>query len=125
MPAQVAKAVNKANQVLGQMTRAFHYRDKYTWIRLYKSYIRCHLEYSVQAWCPWTVADKDALEKVQKRVVNMVSGLQGKTYEERLVECGLTTLEERHFMFDQVKVFRDFMLDMETGTYYECSSRRC
>ena len=50
--AQVAKAVSKANQVLGQMSRAFHYRDKYTWIRLYKTYIRCHLEYSVQAWCP-------------------------------------------------------------------------
>ena len=26
--AQVAKAVTKANQVLGQMTRAFHYQDK-------------------------------------------------------------------------------------------------
>ena len=104
--AQVAKAVNKANQVLGQMTRAFHYRDKYTWIRLYKTYIRCHLEYSVQAWCPWTVADKDALEKIQRRVVNMVSGLQGKTYEERLAECGLTTLEERRTRGDMIQTWK-------------------
>ena len=49
---QCAKAASKANQILGQMMRAFHYRDKYTWIRLYKTYVRCHLEYSVQAWNP-------------------------------------------------------------------------
>ena len=32
------------------------------------------------------------------------------------------SLDYRHFMYDQVKVFRDFMLDMETGTYYESCS---
>ena len=44
---QAAKAAKKANQVLGQMARAFHYRDKFTWTRLYKTYVRCHLEYCV------------------------------------------------------------------------------
>jgi hypothetical protein len=59
--AQCAKAAKKANQVLGQMARAFHYRDKITWVNLYKTYVRCHLEYAVQAWCPWTQGDKDLL----------------------------------------------------------------
>ena len=57
--------------------------NKYIWIRLYKTYIRCHLEYCIQAWSPWTVADKEVLEKVQKRAVGLVSGLAGKTYEEK------------------------------------------
>ena len=81
---QCAKAAKKANQVLGQMVRAFHYRDRQTWIKLYKTFVRCHLEYSVQAWSPWTEKDKNILEAVQKRAIRMVSGLDGKTYEEKL-----------------------------------------
>ena len=42
---QVAKAAKKANQVLGQLARAFTYRDKVYFIKLYKVYVRCHLEY--------------------------------------------------------------------------------
>ena len=103
---QCAKAAKKANQVLGQMTRAFHYRDKTTWIRLYKTYVRCHLEYAVQAWCPWTQADKNLLESVQKRAVRMVSGLSGRGYEERLKEIGLTTLEARRVRGDMIEVWK-------------------
>ena len=50
--ANCAKRVKKGNQVLGQMARAFSYRDKYTWLRLYKQYVRPHLESCVQAWSP-------------------------------------------------------------------------
>ena len=50
--AQCAKAVKKANSVLGQMSRAFQFRDKVVWIRLYKTFVRPHLEFCVQAWCP-------------------------------------------------------------------------
>ena len=103
---QCAKAAKKANSVLGQMARAFHYRDKETWPRLYKTYIRCHLEYCVQAWSPYTVADKELLEKVQRRAVGMISGLTGGTYEERLAECGLTTLEERRTRGDLIQTWK-------------------
>ena len=41
---QCASAAQKANQLLGRMSRSFSYRDKYTWIRLYKVYVRPLLE---------------------------------------------------------------------------------
>lgn len=44
---QFAKAATKGNQVLGQMTRAFHFRDSVNWIKLYIKYVRPHLEYCV------------------------------------------------------------------------------
>ena len=69
--------------VLGQMARAFSYRDKCTWIRLYKQYVRPHLEYAVQAWSPWTDEDIDLIESVQKRAVKMTYGLKADTYELR------------------------------------------
>ena len=34
---QCAKAVKKANSILGQMSRSVHYRDKSVWIGLYKT----------------------------------------------------------------------------------------
>ena len=32
------------------------------------------------AWRPWIAADKEVLEQVQHRAVNMISGLSGRTY---------------------------------------------
>ena len=82
--AQCAKAAKKANQVLGQMSRGLHYRDKYTWIKLYRQYCRPHLETCIQAWSPSTKGDIDLLEAVQQRAVRMCSGVIGKTYDDRL-----------------------------------------
>ena len=62
--------------------------------------------YSVQSWCPYNVADKEVLEKVQKRAVGMVSNLNTKTYEDRLQEVGLTTLEARRCRGDLIQMFK-------------------
>ena len=98
--AQCAKAARVAQAVLGQISRAFNYRDRHVFVRLYKQYVRPHLEFCTQAWAPWTVADSTALEKVQKKAVGMVSGLISHSYEDRLKELGLQTLEERRHQAD-------------------------
>ena len=77
---QCSAAAAKANGVLGQISRAVKYRDKKTFIQLYKVYVRPHLEYCVQAWSPYWKVDKDKLDKVQIRAVNMVAGLRGRSY---------------------------------------------
>jgi hypothetical protein len=104
--AQCHKAAKTAAAVLAQISRAFHFRDRHTFVNLYKQYVRPHIEFAVQAWSPWTQQDKEALETVQKRAVSMVSGLSGGTYEEKLRELGLTTLEERRHQADMVQVYK-------------------
>ena len=96
----------KANSVLGQLTRAVSYRDKKTFMSLYATYVRPHLEYAVQAWCPWTIGDKEALEKVQKRAVGMVTNLKGGSYKEKLAEMQMSTLEDRRKRGDLIQMFR-------------------
>ena len=103
---QCSAAAGRANSVLGQLSRAVKYRDRRTFIQLYKVYVRPHLEYCVQAWSPYHQGDKDKLEKVQRRAVNMVAGLRGRTYEQKLVEVGLTTLEDRRLRGDMIQTFR-------------------
>ena len=97
---QCEKAAKMAQTVLSQIARSFHYKDRHVFVKLYKSYVRPHLEFAVQAWSPWTVGDKDTLEKVQRRAIKMVTGLKGATYEDRLAELGMTTLEERRHQAD-------------------------
>jgi hypothetical protein len=50
--AQCAKAARTAQTALSQLTRAFHYRDRHINMRLYKQYVRPHLEFVSAAWSP-------------------------------------------------------------------------
>ena len=81
---QCAEAAKKASIVLGQITRAFMYRDRVTFLKLHTQFVRCHMEYAVQAWSPWSAGDIEILKKVQRRSVNLISGLKGRTYQEKL-----------------------------------------
>ena len=118
---QCARAAQRANNVLSQVTRSFHYRDKKTFLQIYKQYVRPHLEFSVPAWSPWSVADKDLLEKVQERAVRMMSGLQGTSYAERLLELGLPSLELRRRHYDLTQVYKivNGRDDVKCDTWFE------
>jgi hypothetical protein len=104
--AQCRKAARTAQTVLAQITRAFHFRDRHIFMRLYTQYVRPHLEFATPAWSPWLAQDVELLEKVQRQAVGMVSGLQGRTYEDRLEELGMVTLEERRHQTDMAQVFK-------------------
>jgi hypothetical protein len=65
--AQCLKAAGTARSVLGQISRSFHYRDKNTFVKLYVAYVRPHLEFCTPVWSPWTKADQDCVENVQKK----------------------------------------------------------
>ena len=103
---QCQQAANTAGAVLRQVTKNFHYRDKKHFLKLYSQYVRPHLEFSVPAWSPWQRADILILERVQQKAIGMVSGLQGKTYEERLQEVGMDTLEARREHMDMAQLFK-------------------
>jgi ribonuclease P/MRP protein subunit RPP40 len=64
-------------------------------MKLYKQYVRPHLEFASPAWSPWQQGDKDVLEKVQEKAVKMVSGLKATEYPLRWAELNLETQEKR------------------------------
>lgn len=101
----IAEAVKKANRALSILLRCLTFRDRFHYIRLYKTYVRFHLEYAVQVWNPWTKQDIDNIEQVQKRAIRMCHGVQG-TYEDKLNAVGLTTLCDRRLRGDMLQTFK-------------------
>jgi hypothetical protein len=91
--AQCAMAAATARNVLGQILRSFHYKDRKTFVKLYMAYVRPHLEFCTPAWAPWTRADTECIENVQKNMVGLFSGLKASSYEGRLTDFGLESLE--------------------------------
>ena len=100
-------AAAKGNQILGLIRRNIVYKEKELIIPLYKTIVRPHLEYCIQAWRPYRKKDIDMLERVQRRATKkMIPKLRNISYKMNLKECGLTTLETRRLRGDQIKVFK-------------------
>ena len=97
---QCGITARKGNQLLGMIKRNI------TYIPLYKSIVRAHLEYCIQAWRPHLKKDIDKLERVQRRATKLIPELRILSYEDRVQQCKLTTLETRRVRGDQIEVFK-------------------
>ena len=60
----------------------------------------------MQAWRPYRKKDIDTLEQIQRRTIKIIPELRNLSYEERLKECGLTTLETRKLGKYKIEVFK-------------------
>ena len=58
---------NKANLMLCIINRGVSYKSAEIISKLYRSYVRSHLEYSIQFWSPINMKDANILEEVQSR----------------------------------------------------------
>ena len=103
---QCGIAASKGNQIVGLIRRTITYKEKQPIVTLYKAIVRPHLEYCIQAWRPYRNKDIGKLERIQRRATKMNSELRDLSYESRLLQCALTTLEARRLRGDQIEVFK-------------------
>ncbi|KAK4807304.1 hypothetical protein QYF61_006365 [Mycteria americana] len=95
MTQQHVLAAQKANHLLGRIKR-----------NVTSSRGRPHLKYCVQLWGPQLKKDMGLLERVQRRATKMIRGLEHLSYEDRLRELGLFSLEKRRLRGDLIAAFQ-------------------
>jgi len=88
------EAYCKVNRMLGLLKRTVQYRNLVMMVRLYKSLVRPHQEYSSPVWNPHYRKDKLLLERVQHRFTLLFDDLKALEYNERLTKLKLWSVEE-------------------------------
>ena len=88
-------AIQKAKCILGCIKRSMSSRSREVILPLYSAPVIHHLEYCVQFWGSQQKQDMELLERVQRRAMKMIRGLEHLPYEDRLRHLGLFSMKRR------------------------------
>ena len=88
------------------LRRTFQYLDAESFVPLYKTLVRTHLEFASSVWQPYKIKHIDTIENVQRQATKQLPGLKELSYSERLKKLKLPTLGFRRVRGDMIKLYK-------------------
>ena len=104
----ITDKVRKANSLVGIIRRSFSYLDQDTFVKIFTSFVRPHLEYGQVIWSPHLRRHINMIENVQIRATQLIDGFGKLSYPERLKRINLPTLAYRRLRGDMIETFKHF-----------------
>jgi hypothetical protein len=86
----LCEKVKKATSIFAVMRRTFKHLDTKSFLVIYKTLVRTHLDYSSSVWAPYKMKYIEKIESVQKRVTKQFPGMKNLSYPERLKKIRVT-----------------------------------
>ena len=102
MSQQCALTAREANCILVCSKRSVASKLREATLLLYSALVRPHLEYCVHMRSPQYRRDVDLLEHVQGRATKIIHRVEHLSYEDRLRELGLFSLQKRMLRGDLI-----------------------
>jgi hypothetical protein len=103
---QCAKSAKKAMSVMRRIKRTFSCIRPDVFVKIYPTFVRSHLEYSIQSWRPWLAKDRLLLENVQRRSTKLVDGFWRINHVERERRLKLFSLAYRQDRGDLILAYK-------------------
>ena len=92
--------------MMGLIRRTFEFLDKETFIPLYKSLVRSHLDFASPVWAPHFLKHIRQIENVQKWATKQLPGYRNLSYPSRLRKLRMPTLAYRRLRGDLIEVYK-------------------
>jgi len=100
----------------------FCVRDNGLLVRAFVIYVRPILEYNSIIWSPSCVHDIEKLEKVQRRFTKRLRNMKSLSYNRRLLQLGLPSLELRRLHLDLVFCYKIVLVSVNLDIFFEIRS---
>ena len=94
--------------MLGIINKGVSYKSAEVIPKLYRSYVKPHLEYCIQFWLSINLKAVDMLEGLQRRATKMILILRNLFYEERLKRLGIFSLRHRWLRGNMIELSKMF-----------------
>ena len=115
---------HQANIISYRILKTFRTQKIWTFIKLFKTYIRPKLEYNTPVWSPYLLKDISKIEQVQRHFTKVAFNkckIPYSSYTDRLAKINLSSLENRRIYFDVILIYKTIngLSDLKFTDYFK------